>query len=328
MRGMRKFLSFVVLALCIQPALTQDIIATQKQKAREAAERFNIDLRLDQPYAGTTNPKQQVDVYLPKKRNREQPLPVVALIHGGGWKRGDRTSYTSTAIQLSRTGDFAAVTVGYRLTDEAKWPAQVHDCKAAIRWIRAHAKEWNLDGDKIAVWGSSAGGHLSSLLGTSGDVKEVEGDLGPHTRYSSRVACVVNHCGPEDFSQGLMFDKAGKPVTNDDAVMALIGGTFLQQPAVAAAASPITYVSKDDPPFITFHGTKDMRVAFLQAETLHTALNKVSVPSLLVPITDGGHSSVSHPEVRKRSEEFVRKILLGSEISVNTTPIPALPEKK
>jgi acetyl esterase/lipase len=108
------------------------------------------------------------------------------------------------------------------LTKEASWPAQIHDCKAAIRWIRAHAKEYNLDGDKIAVWGSSAGGHLSSLLGTSGEVKELEGDLGPNTSFSSRVQCVVNLCGPEDFSQALMFDQEGRPIWKDDAVCSAV----------------------------------------------------------------------------------------------------------
>src|SRR6185295_8510822 len=146
-----------------------------KKRAVEAAGKADIELRLDQPYAGNSNPKQMVDVYLPKKRNGDKPLPVVAYIHGGGWINGDRIGYSSAAIQLARTGDYAAVAVGYRLTKEAHWPEQIYDCKAAIRWIRGHAKEYNLDADHIGVWGSSAGGHLSSLLGTSGDVKELEG---------------------------------------------------------------------------------------------------------------------------------------------------------
>ncbi len=91
----------------------------------------------------------------------------------------------------------------------------MHDCKAAIRWIRAHAKELNLDSDKIAVWESSAGGHLSSLLGTSGDVKELEGDLGPNTSFSSRVQCVVNLCCPQDFTKALLFDEEGPPDWKD-----------------------------------------------------------------------------------------------------------------
>lgn len=297
-----------------------------KQNVVAIAAKSEVEVKLDQPYAGNENPKQMVDVYLPKKRNSDKPLPVVALIHGGGWVNGDRIGYAAQAIQLARTGNYAAVGVGYRLSKEAHWPSQVYDCKAAIRWIRAHAKEYNLDADKIAVWGSSAGGHLSSLLGTSGDVKELEGDLGPNTSFSSRVQCVVNLCGPEDFTQALMFDKEGKPNWKDDAVSGLLGGNAQEKHAEAVAASPVTHVSKDDPPFITFQGTKDQRVAFRHAETIHAALKKAGVPSLLVPITDGGHGSVNHPEVKVRGQQFTDKILRSIDSTIDTTPLQALPE--
>jgi acetyl esterase/lipase len=316
-----------LLLLLTSSAWTQDL-SSQKQNAQTAAEKSQVELRLDQPYAGNENPKQKVDLYLPKKRNTDNPLPVVALIHGGGWVNGDRLGYAGAAIQFARTGDYASVAVGYRLTKEAHWPAQVYDCKAAIRWIRAHAKEFNLDPDKIAVMGSSAGGHLSSLIGTTGDVKELEGALGPNTSFSSRVQCVVNLCGPEDFTQALMFDKEKKPVLKDDAVIGLLGGNYEEKHAEAVAASPVTYVTKDDPPFITFHGSADQRVAFLHAEAIHAALQKAGVPSLLIPITGGGHGSVSHPEVIARAKLFVGKTLLGADTTIDTTPIPALPEKK
>ena len=314
--------------ICFSSALSATELTDQQKNILATAEKNQVELRLDQPYAGNDNAKQKVDLYLPKKRSSDKPLPVVALIHGGGWVNGDRIGYAAAAIQFARTGDYAAVGVGYRLTKEARWPAQVYDCKAAIRWIRAHAKELNLDPDKIAVMGSSAGGHLSSLLGTSGDVKELEGDLGSNTTFSSRVNCVVNLCGPEDFTKALMFDKEGKPILKDDAVIGLLGGNYEEKHAEAVAASPLTYVSKDDPPFITFHGTKDQRVAFLHAETIHAALQKASVPSLLVPITDGGHGSVNHPDVIKRSHDFVGKILRGMATEIDTTPIPALPDIK
>jgi acetyl esterase/lipase len=316
-----------LLLLVTSSAWAQDLSA-QRQNAQNAAEKSQVELRLDQPFAGTDNSKQKVDLYLPKKRNSDKPLPVVALIHGGGWVNGDRLGYAAAAIQFARTGDYASVAVGYRLTKEARWPAQIYDCKAAIRWIRAHAKEFNLDPDKIAVMGSSAGGHLSSLIGTSGDVKELEGDLGPNTTFSSRVQCVVNLCGPQDFTQALMFDKEKKPILKDDAVIGLLGGNYEEKHTEAVAASPVTYVTKDAPPFITFHGSADQRVAFLHAEAIHAALQKADVPSLLIPITNGGHGSVSHPEVIARAKLFVGKTLLGSDATIDTTPIPALPEKK
>lgn len=322
---MKRFWFATALALLLSAASAQDL-AARKQQALEAAEKSGVEVRLDQPYADGASAKQKVDVYLPKKRNSESLLPVVALIHGGGWVNGDRLGYAAQAIQLARTGDYAAVTVGYRLTGEAAWPAQVHDCKAAIRWIRAHAGELRLDPEKIAVWGSSAGGHLSSLLGTSGGVKELEGGLGPNTKFSSHVQCVVNLCGPEDFTRPLMFDKEGRPVWKDDAVSGLLGGGALERHAEAVAASPVTYVSRDDPPFITFHGTQDGRVAFLHAEAIHGTLQKAGVTSLLVPITGGGHGSVSHPEVKVRGQQFTDKVLRGISTVIDTTPLQAPPE--
>lgn len=312
----------------VATAVVGDQVDPVKQRVLELAERNEIVVRLDQPYADNDNPKQQVDVYLPKQPRTKDPLPVVALIHGGGWVNGDRLGYAATAIQLVRTGNYAAVTVGYRLSKEASWPAQVHDCKAAIRWIRGHAKELNLDPDRIAVWGSSAGGHLSALLGTSGDVKTLEGELGPFTAMSSRVAAVVNLCGPSDFNQALMFTPEGAPIVQDDAVSGLLGGIYLEKPDVAKAASPVTYVSTDDPPFVTFHGTQDKRVAFRHAETLHAALTKAGVSSRLVPITDGGHGSVSAPQVGERGRVFLDEILRGQTVQLDLSPIPAPPEKR
>lgn len=315
------------LLLCfLATSIASAELTDQQKKVQAIAETNQVELHLDQPYAENDNSKQRVDLYLPRKRNSEKPLPVVALIHGGGWVNGDRIGYSSQAIQLARTGDFACVAVGYRLTKEASWPAQVHDCKAAIRWIRAHAKEYNLDPDRIAAWGSSAGGHLSSLLGTSGDVREIEGDLGSNDQHSSRIQAVVNLCGPEDFRQALMFTPEGKPIFKDDAVSGLLGGSAEDKPQNAAAASPLTYVSGDDAPFITFHGTQDKRVAFLHAESIYAALKKAGVESHLIPITGGGHGSVSHPDVKARGEIFLRRIFLGGKDPISTEAIQALPE--
>lgn len=319
-----KRLALVILSVA-SSVFSQELSGKKLSVVKIAASN-HVEAKLDQPYAGNDNPKQQVDLYLPEKRNSDKTLPVVAMIHGGGWVNGDRIGYAALGVQLARTGDYAAVAVGYRLSKEARWPAQVHDCKAAIRWIRAHAKAYNLDPDRIAVWGSSAGGHLSSLLGASGDVKELEGDLGPNTSFSSRVQCVVNLCGPQDFSQALMFDKEGQPVWKDDAVSGLLGGNAPDKPAEARAASPAAHVTADDPPFITFHGTQDQRVAFRHAETMHAALQKAGIISLLVPITGGAHSSVGHPEVKVRGQQFTDKILRGIETAIDTTPLQALPE--
>ena len=134
----------------------------------------------DIPYASTKNPRQMLDLILPNKRVSNDPLPVIAFIHGGGWRNGNKSSGVNRVVGLVQTGRYAGVSIGYRLTGESIWPAQIHDCKAAIRWLRGNAKAHGLNPDKIAVWGSSAGGHLASMLGSTGGVEELEGKLGQH----------------------------------------------------------------------------------------------------------------------------------------------------
>lgn len=123
-----------------------------------------IEAHFDLPYAGNTHPRQMVDLYVPKNRTVTTPLPVVEFIHGGAWIGGDRKSAAGALGGLLLNGNYAGISVGYRMSTEAKWPAQIYDCKAAIRWIRGNAAKYNLDPDRIAVWGGSAGGHLTSLL--------------------------------------------------------------------------------------------------------------------------------------------------------------------
>ena len=153
---------------------------------------------MDLPYANSDNSRQTLDMVLPKEPQNET-LPVIVFIHGGAWRTGDKRAGIPRIARLVATGHFAGVSVGYRLSQEAQWPAQIHDCKAAIRWIRANAEKYGLDPERIGVWGSSAGGHLVSVLGTSGEVPEMDGQLGQSPELSSRVTCVVDFFGPTNF---------------------------------------------------------------------------------------------------------------------------------
>jgi acetyl esterase/lipase len=276
-----------------------------------------IDARRDLPYAGTDNPRQTLDLFLPKKRADEKPLPVIVFIHGGGWQKGDKSGGFRSVARFVESGRYAGVSVGYRLSGEATWPAQVHDCKAAIRWIRANAKEHNLDPDRIGVWGTSAGGHLVSLLGTSGDVKELEGDLGAHTGTSSRVSCVVNFFGPENFMTMLPPAAHANAV---GAIGALFGGSLKEKAAEAKAASPVTHITADDPPIFTAHGTKDPLVPFAQAQELDAALKQAGVPHLLMEMTGAGHGFRS-AELDIRIARFFDVHLRGVKAEIATTPI-------
>src|SRR5262249_18280669 len=147
--------------------------------------------------------------------------------------------------------------------------------------------ELNINPDKIGATGSSAGGHLVTLLALTGNVKELEGNLGEFTSLSSRVTCSVNFCGPSNLAAPLMQGEAAKKP--DPAVSGLIGGAPEEKPEVAKAASPLTYVKSDAAPIMTVHGTNDLRVNFNHAENLDAALKKVGATSLLIPVTGAGH---------------------------------------
>lgn len=272
-----------------------------------------VKLEADLPYAGTDNPRQKLDLLLPAAP-KVGKLPVVVFIHGGGWRSGDKAGGRRQVSEFVASGEFAGVSVGYRLTDEAQFPQQIYDCKAAIRWIRANAERYGLDPDKIAVWGSSAGGHLVSLLGTSGEVKELEGDLGPNLGTSSRVSCVVNFYGPSELLTMGAQSKSGGPIDHDapDSPEAkLVGGALQENREKAKAASPITYVSKDDPPFLHLHGDADPVVPHAQSEALHETLKKVGVASTLVTVQGGGHGQGFPPEAREIVTRFLRHQLRG-----------------
>jgi acetyl esterase/lipase len=231
---------------------------------------------------------------------------------------GDKTMGAREIADLVASGRYAGVSINYRLSGQAIWPAQIHDCKAAIRWVRANAKEYNLDPDKIGVIGGSAGGHLAAMLGTSGGVAELEGDVGPYKGVSSRVLCVVDQFGPSDLlAMGGDHDSPGSPESQ------LIGGAVQENKDKARAASPITYVTRDDPPFLIFHGTKDPLVPVNQSERLAAALKEAGVSCLFVPVEGAGHGGFRSPEVPRRIRQFFDRHLRGQD----TGPIAETPIK-
>ncbi len=265
-------------------------------------------------YADTDNPRQTLDLMLPKKRG-DEPLPVVVFIHGGGWRNGDKGRGHNRIEPFVASGNYAGVSVGYRLSGEAQWPSQIHDCKAAIRWIRANAEKYNLNADRIGVWGTSAGGHLVTMLGTSGDVEAMDGSLGSNNQYSSRVSCVADFFGPTNFltmnetaieSARLDHDAADSPES------LLIGGAIQDHPEKVATADPITYVSADDPAILIVHGTLDPLVSFNQSELLYAALDKAGVEKTLITIDGGEHGRGFPPQTTELVERFFDHHLRGN----------------
>ena len=230
-----------------------------------------------------------LDIYRPEKF--EGLLPLVVWIHGGGWANGDK-SPSPQFLQMIPMG-FAVASINYRLSGQAPFPAQIFDCKGAIRWLRAHAKEYQLDPDHIGVWGLSAGGHLVALLGTSGGVKELEGDVGGNLDVSSRVQAVSDYAGPTDMSQfwaQAAPNNAFWPAKGHSYFDLLFGkGPLEDHPDLVRMANPIIYITADDPPFQIFHGEKDTSVPFGQGQILADALKAKGVPCEFTPLPTMGH---------------------------------------
>jgi len=255
-------------------------------------------------YARVGDRELLLDLYLPPKGPAQ--LPVIVWVHGGGWRSGSKGSAGRARPMLNR--GYAVVDVGYRLSGEAIFPAQLEDCKAAVRWVRANAAKYSLDPDRIGAWGSSAGGHLVAFLGTAGDVREF--DTKANSEYSSRVQAVCDWFGPTDFLQMDKHSLEGSRLIHDapdSPESLLVGGPIQNEPyrAIARKASPITYVTKDDPPFLIMHGDKDMSVPLHQSELLYDALKKVGVEATLHVVKGAGHGLRGGEESSEKLFEIV-----------------------
>jgi acetyl esterase/lipase len=278
-----------------------------------------ITFKLDIPYAATGNPRHRLDLYLPKNRISDK-LPVIVFFHGGGWMQGNKSDGAGRMISFICTGQYAGVSVEYRLSSEAQWPAQLHDCKAAVRWVRANARKYGLDPDRIGVWGRSAGGHLALMLGVSADIRDLDGDIGPYKGVSSKAAAVVNFFGVTDLP-ALIGEQSDIDRTGPFAPEAmLIGGPLLDNPEKAKAASPITYITADDPPVLTVHGKKDRIVPFDQAVRLDTKLRKSGVASFFIIVKEGGHGDFG-TAADDRVKAFFDRYLWKKKVDIATTPL-------
>jgi acetyl esterase/lipase len=264
-----------------------------------------------QYFDGSKDPRQQLDLYLPRVKPNEK-LPLVVWIHGGAWKMGSKDE--GPAIALADHG-FAVASINYRYSTKSIFPAQIYDCKAAIRWLRAHAAEYSYDATKIGVWGASAGGHLAALLGTSGGVASLEGD-GGNADQSSAVQAVSDWCGPTDLES--FIQEAMQPRFRESKpelfVNELLGGTPESKKDLAKSASPISFVTSDDPPFLIIHSIEDPVVPFEQSNDFAKKLEAEGVKVKLVKINSTDHMPMTEAnfnEVYKFFDETLKPTLLG-----------------
>jgi acetyl esterase/lipase len=241
----------------------------------------------------------ELDLHLPPAGSA--PPPVVVFLHGGGWRLGSRHSAgpayrdadPSPFARLARAG-VAVASADYRLSGEATWPAQLHDAKAAVRWLRARAGELGVDGDRVAAWGESAGGHLAALLGLTGDDAALEGDVGV-TGPSSAVGAVVTWYAPTDL-RAVATDLGADPLDPGTREAQLLGAPVPEVPEAAAQASPVTHVSPAAPPFLLLHGAADRFVPCVQGERLYDALLEAGVEVELDVLADADHMWLGSPE--------------------------------
>lgn len=252
----------------------------------------------DLDYGGNGNKRQMLDLYVPA--DSKEPLPVVAWFHGGGWQVGDKSDVSCMDLPRYISSGYAVVSVNYRFSTQAVFPAQIEDCKAAIRFLRANADKYNLDAGHIGVWGISAGGHLAALLGTSNGVKDLEGAVGKYPGTRSEVQAVVPLSTPTDLTM------PGQPNSLMDCFNQIVGGSVEKNRAVAVKASPITYVGKNSAPMLIVHGQADDIVPIKHAEILEAALKKAGVEVRLLSLKDTGHTGARlfAPDTRKEIADF------------------------
>jgi acetyl esterase/lipase len=263
-----------------------------------------VDLQENICYANVDGQDLLLDLYRPAEAN--EPLPLIVWIHGGAWQAGDKKFFPIRG--LAREG-FAVASINYRFMDQAIFPAQIHDCKGAIRFLRANAARFGIDPNSIGAAGDSAGGHLAALLGTSGGVKDLEGQVGGNRRYSSAVQAVCDWYGQTDFlifADPNQFNPQRHPV-----VEKLLGGPVAERKQLAQAASPIAHVDPKDPPFLIMHGDKDEVVPIQQSIRFYEKLKKAGVPAQLIVVEGAGHGFPNKQQIEQLRDFFVKHLKKG-----------------
>ncbi len=259
----------------------------QQGRGRKVPE--GVRVHPDLEYANVDGESLRLDLYLPEKSDTKPPLLV--WIHGGGWTKGSKSQFNPIFVRLTAEG-YAAASIDYRLDGIVSHPKQIHDCKGAVRWLRANAEKYDYDVTRIGVGGGSAGGHLVLLLGLSSGVEELEGDVGGNLAQSSLVHAVVDLYGPSDLE---LFAEKSERFRNNKA------------PELLKSASPVTYLTKDDPPLLILHGDKDQLVPLGQSKHMHKLYEEAGLESSLHVIDGAGHGGPQFSDSPRY--ELVKKFL-------------------
>ncbi len=303
-------LTVIVVCLCaLLPAVASRSFANPsdapppKADRKQQAVTKHPNVRRDIEFGRVDGHALKLDLFLPAETDR--PVPCVVFVHGGGWLNGDKKSGERNAAWITDHG-FALASINYRLTNVARWPAQISDCYAAVRWVRRHGEEYGIDPDRIGAWGSSAGGHLVALMGTR--------TFPDHESTSSRVQAVCDWFGPSELltmpPNNVSETRTADDVANSNGAK-LLGATVRDVPELAKDASALDQVSSDDAAFLIMHGDQDPGVPLAQSEKLHQALLAAGVDSTLVVVQGAGHGGKEfHTDAnRQQIIEFFSKHL-------------------
>ncbi|ANY70979.1 alpha/beta hydrolase [Paenibacillus sp. BIHB 4019] len=272
---------------------------------------------LDVSYANQSE-NQKLNIYLPNEG--EGPFPVIIAIHGGGFMMGNRTGGDLASMLEGVNHGYAVVTVEYRMSGEETFPAAINDVKAAIRFIRANADKYQLNADKIAAWGDSAGGNLASLAGTTSGTNELYDDSLGYPDVSDKLTAVVDWFGPinflkfdEQFDESGITPMMGQTSSANSAESKYIGQLITEAPDLVAAANPETYITADDPPFFIEHGTADANVPTQQsvdfASKLESVLGQDKVTLTLLDGAQHGGSQFDEEQNVELVFEFLDKYM-------------------
>lgn len=245
-----------------------------------AQPKTEVEVKPNLTYGKAGDTPLQLNLAMPK--TGDGPFPALVCIHGGAWMSGKRQDLDKTIEILAGRG-YVTVTISYRLVPAARFPAQIEDCKAAVRWLRANAKQYKIDPDRIGAVGYSAGAHLACLLGTSDKNDGLEGNNG-NGDQSSRVQAVVSFFGPTDLTRNDWTKEVEEKI-----LIPFLGGSIKDKPEMYKKVSPITYVTKDDPPTLFFHGTEDKLVRLEQSKLLADKLQGVGVNAKVIVMEGEGH---------------------------------------
>ena len=305
---MRYFIAGMLLAIFL-PSFSQ---AGSKTNEIEFSSNPQIEVRGDVSFLEPSR-TEKLDLYLPKNRNAGEKSPAVLLIHGGGWKEGDKRQ--AREIEFGRTlakNGFVAASINYALRSAGKFPQNLQDCKNGIRYLRAYADELGIDPERISVMGGSAGGHLALLVAYTAD----QSNLAPSQPYpgvSDKVACVVDFYGISNLATRKETDPTGKPLEIeplDSTTQSIFGST----PEDWKKASPVTYVKRDVPPTLILHGRKDTTVDSDQSQELADALKKAGATYEIIWLPNAPHSfsfQYAVPKSKKPLEKDVGPAVLS-----------------